>query len=165
MSTSSRRGRQARLALALALALASASAGEAEVSAAGATPAREVREEAGLRERARQYWEARVAGSDRVFEFYAPPEKGGPRGPAEVSEGGNLRFTAFEIEAVEVRAAEALVRVRVEATVPALRQPARSGTPRSALLREAWDRLDGAWYKRPVPRGFGRGTFSDGRKP
>jgi hypothetical protein len=82
-----------------------------------------------------------------------------------VSEGGNLRFTAFQIEAVEVRVDQAVVRVRVEATVPRSRQPARSVAPRRALIRETWERLDGAWYKRPVPRGFGRGSSSDGRKP
>jgi len=168
MSTSTRRGRGALLAPAVALALASVGAARGEVSGGSATPAGtgEVREEAQvLRERAQQYWEARVAGSARVLEFYAPPEKGGPRGPREVSEGGNLRFTAFDIEGVELRGDEASVLVRVEANVPAGRRQARPGSVRSRVLRELWDRVDGDWYKRPVPRGFGRGYSPDRRKP
>src|SRR5262245_3842816 len=125
MSMSSRRGRQLLFALALALPLWSGAAGGSEVSSSGAKPAREARDDADLRERARQYWEARVSGSRRVFEFYAPPEQGGPRDASEVSEGGNLHFTAFEIEGVEVRADQALVLVWVQATVPADRHPAR----------------------------------------
>jgi hypothetical protein len=151
--------------MAVALAGVGAARAEAPGAAATASGTGEVRGEAEiLRERAREYWEARVAGSARALEFYAPPEKGGPRGPAEVSEGGNLRFTGFAIEGVEIRGDGASVLVRVEAMVPADRQPARPGSPRSRLLREAWERVDGAWYKRPVPRGFGRGGSPDRRK-
>jgi hypothetical protein len=168
MSTSSHSGRAALLALAVVLAFARAGAARAEVSAGGATApvAGVARDEAQvLRERAQQYWEARVAGSARVLEFYAPPEKGGPRGPGEVSEGGNLRFTAFEIEGVELGGDAATVLVRVEASLPVRRELARTSAERSRLLREVWDRVDGTWYKRPVPRGFGRGYAPDRRKP
>src|SRR5512145_498244 len=139
MSTSSRSGRVALLALAVVLAFAGAAPAETSAGGATAPVAGAARDEAQvLRERAQQYWEARVAGSERVLEFYAPPEKGGPRGPGELSEGGNLRFTAFEIEGVELGTDAATVLVRVEASLPVRRELARTSAERSRLLREIW---------------------------
>jgi hypothetical protein len=113
-------------------------------------------EQASPRERAQAYWTARVERSRRVLDFYAPPEKGGPTRAAELSEGGNLRYTAFEIEKVDVRGDEATVRLRVAVDVPMSRR-AKPPASRSARVSEKWDRMDGVWYKRPVPRGFSRG--------
>jgi hypothetical protein len=169
MSMSSRRTRARSALLALALALAGPSVARADAAREGAPPvepAAATAEELALRKRALEYWEARVAGSERVFAFYAPPDKGGPRGPGEVSERGNLRFTRFEIEGIELRGDEGAVLVRVEAELPPqLRRrppPAGGGAPR---LRELWDRIDGNWYKRPTPRGFGRKAATKRSEP
>ena len=107
-----------------------------------------------LRERATAYWQARVARSERVLDFYAPPKEGRPNARARVSEGGAVRFIAFEIEGVEVRGDEADVRLRVEASVPMARH---SRAARTASFSETWERVDGVWYKRPVPPGLARG--------
>jgi hypothetical protein len=112
-------------------------------------------EQAIVRERAQAYWAARVERSRRVLEFYASPEKGGPKGPADISEGGNLRYTAFEIEQVDVRGDEAIVQLRVAVDVPMSRHSPVVAS-RTSRVSEKWDRLDGVWYKRPVPRGFAR---------
>lgn len=144
-------------AFAFALAVSGGGSAARPAAAAEVSSARSARpEERELQERVRAYWEARMAGSERVFAFYTPPERGGPRARSDVSERGNLRFTGFEIEKVELRGDEGTVVVRVEAASPdaGTGAPLRSG--RSARVREAWDRVDGTWYKRPVPRGFGR---------
>jgi hypothetical protein len=128
----------------LVVAGAAALVGSATRASGNESPTRDAAQQ--LRERAQAYWEARIARSPRVHEFYAPPRS------AAVSEGGNVQFTAFEIEGVEVRGDDATVEVRVQAHVAL---PTRvGGATHAAHVHEAWHRVGGAWYKRPVPPGF-----------
>ena len=55
-----------------------------------------------LLERAGKYWEARVAGTREVLDFYAPPEQGGPKTARDRSEFGNVRYRAAKIRGVEI---------------------------------------------------------------
>jgi hypothetical protein len=130
---------------ALALALASAAAGESQHAA---SPAGDAGETQILRERARAYWQARSERSPRVYDFYAPSRKGTP-----TSEGGNLRYTEFGIESADVRGDEGSVAVRVRTVGP-------SGQTHAGRFREAWERVDGIWYRRPVAPGLARGSGS-----
>jgi hypothetical protein len=109
-----------------------------------------------LLERARQYWEARVAHSRDVWSFYAPPEKGGPSRPKDVSEFGNVSYTRWEIEGATIDGERALVQVRVSASFPVAVQLEESFWTRT--LREEWIKRDGTWYKKPVPLGFASPT-------
>jgi hypothetical protein len=108
-----------------------------------------------LRDRAQAYWEARASRTARVMEFYAPVEKGGPRRSRDVSEFGNVQFKKFEITEVIEEEDTGTVMLEVEPDLRALPIPAhlrsKIGTQ---MLSEVWLRIDGVWYKKPVPRGF-----------
>lgn len=67
-----------------------------------------------------------------------------------------LRQRAREYWEAELQGHRGTVLVRVEAALPHLARSATRGAIRTARLREAWERVDGTWYKRPIPRGFGR---------
>ena len=109
-----------------------------------------------LRQRVAAYWDARVARTTKVFDFYAPPDKGGPQKARDVSEGGNILFRTYEIEDVEIEGDSALIHLRVSAHVYLNRPSGAAQLQRDAQIQEAWVRVDEAWYKRPIPRGLSR---------
>jgi hypothetical protein len=147
-----------RLLLVAAAAATLAPAGPADAQAtpqaslAAATPGGD---DVPLRRRATAYWEARVARSPQVFDFYPPVELRDDLGGRPLAEGGNMQFTAFEIEGVQVDGDEATVRVAVQARVLLSRASGPAELTRKAVVSEAWQRIDGTWYKRPVPAGLG----------
>ncbi len=109
-----------------------------------------------LEDRAREYWEARVARTPAVYDYYAPPEKGGPTQPKQMSEFGNIHFRTAEIEKVEIEGDRGVVHVRVAMEL-ALGRPSQIPEERlRQVLREEWNRVDGVWYKKPIPRGLSR---------
>lgn len=107
--------------------------------------------DADLLARADAYWKARVAGSDDVASFYPPDTD------AKHTERANVSFSNYEVKGVEVTGTTAVVRVQANmafAVPPQFaRIPDRVLRP---LIAEAWDRIDGVWYKRPVTGGIAR---------
>jgi len=101
--------------------------------------------DAALRERVTAYWKARVARDKAVYAFYPPPEKRLEGGI--LSEGGAVRFDAFQITGVDVDGDSALVTLEIDSHVEgrtAFPVPAFIG---HRTLRERWDLFDGVWYK------------------
>jgi hypothetical protein len=124
-----------------------------------------VNDESALRERAQEYWEARATGSQKVLEFYAPAEKGGPTRAKDVSEFGNIRFKSWDIEGVEVGPERGWVNVKVSVSFPfpaAVRLDERFMT---RTLREEWLKVEGTWYKKPIPMGFSHDHVDTGAAP
>ena len=129
-----------------------ASGGAAESAATAARASGS--DEAVLLERARDYWDARGGRLGKVMEFYAPPDKGGPKQPKDVSEFGNVSYTEWKVEGVQVEGDRGIVEVHVTAgfrlpTPVKLRDDIWKRT-----IHEKWLKVEGAWYKEPIPLGF-----------
>jgi hypothetical protein len=105
-------------------------------------------DEAALRERATSYWKARVARDPSARDFYVPAEKRPEH--TRVAEGGAVRFTAFEIEGVEIQGETAIVSVKVESQIDGKTPFPIPDHIGKRTLRERWDRVDGLWYKQTV---------------
>jgi hypothetical protein len=105
-----------------------------------------------LRERARAYWDARIARSPKVYEFYVPPEKGGASRD-RITEGGNMVFKTAEIEVIELDGDRGDVRVRAAYSV-VLPRAVPLPDVQSMVIREGWSRVDGTWYRDVVPPGL-----------
>lgn len=143
----------AALLLALGLAVPAAQADEhgdksAETPQFG-TP--EQKEE--VRVRVQDYWNARIARERRVMDFYAPAELGGPTGPGDVSEFGNLTYREVEIKDIKVGSnwASVTLKVRLSLMVGNVRLP---DAAEYATITEQWNLVDGTWYKKPIPPGL-----------
>ena len=149
----------AALALTLLLGVGAAGAAEGDPGAAqtGATEAQQ------LLERARAYWDARGARSKQVMEFYAPPEKGGPTRSRDVSEFGNIAYRSWEVESAEVDGDEGLVQVHIVADFPLPTPVKLSRDIMDRTVPEEWIKVDGTWYKKPIPRGFSH-AFNQSRE-
>lgn len=114
-------------------------------------------DEAVLLERADGYWDARRQRLRKVLKYYAPPGKGGPTSLAEVSEAGNLRYLAHEVREAKIDGDTAIVKVWVK--LDAQIRNATFRVPealRESVVRERWIKVDGVWYKKPVPRGLSK---------
>jgi hypothetical protein len=156
-STWNRLRRLVLVTLVIGLALGSApgsSRGEPSDASAVAPAATDssTRTEGDLRARARAYWDARIARSQKVYEFYAPPEKGGASRD-RISEGGNMIFTTATIEAVEIDGDLGVVRVWAEYSV-VLPRAVPLPDVQGMGIREGWSRVDGTWYRDVVPPGL-----------
>lgn len=133
--------------------------------ASGAAAGQDAEERQVLSERAQSYWQARASRSAKVMEFYAPVDKGGPKDPVDVSEFGNVRYKSWEIDSVSVEGDRGLVEIRIQADYNALSRALPRKLVESALnrtVREEWLKVDGVWYKKPIPRGFGKGFRAQG---
>ena len=113
-------------------------------------------DEQALLERAGKYWEARVARSPELLDFYAPPEKGGPKYARDRSEFGNVKYRGAEITGAEIDGDQAMVRIRITASVPLAAAAQLDKAFWTREIREEWLKVDGTWYKKPVPLGFSR---------
>lgn len=117
-------------------------------------------DEKALRQRATEYWEARVARSEKTADFYPPPEKGGP--PVRKADRGNIRFSSFEIEKIAIDGDRALVQVKAKALYGTGEAAiiSQSKFAQEALLAptitDEWKKIDGVWYKKPIRRGLSR---------
>ena len=124
--------------------------------ASSACAAETAGDEQALLERAGKYWEARVAGSPKVLDFYAPPEKGGPKTARDRSEFGNITYRGAEIEGAEIDGDRAWVRIRITAGFPLATAVQLDEGFWTREIREEWLKVEGTWYKKPVPLGFSR---------
>jgi hypothetical protein len=138
-----------------------AEAAQAEKSQAGAKsgdPVAETEDEQALLERARAYWDLRVAGSIKVYDFYPPDVRARGQLPSEF---GGVAYTDYEIERVLTKGERGVVIVRAQQV---LTHPAASTRVRGkefenflkAHLGDEWVEVDGTWYKKPVYGGLSR---------
>ena len=129
-------------------------AGAAPAAETEATPPKAPSDVEALRERATQYWDARIARSTQSLDFYAKTASGEP--PRDVPEFGGVQYGAYQIEKVEVDGDQGMVLVTVP---PADLNLPVSGLPqikRRPQIREAWVKVEGTWYKKPVDRSLSR---------
>ena len=112
-----------------------------------------------LRERATAYWEAKTLRSEAVFDFYAPPEKGGPDRDA-IYEGKQARLDSAVVDTVEVTDGTGIVHVKLEIASFEFLSPAMAMALeqhpelRHRTIRDEWLQVDGTWYRKPrVPFG------------
>ena len=143
----------AALGLGLLLAVPGVRADEARGADGSAARAGSSDEEV-LLERAREYWDARGKRLYKVMEFYAPPEKGGPKQPKDVSEFGNVAYTEWKVERVQIEGGRGIVDILITAAF-ALPAPIKLDDKIwTRTIREEWLKVEGTWYKKPVPLGF-----------
>jgi len=146
--------------LGLALALTSAATAGAqdapakvgEESAAAAESSTADRE--ALKKRAQAYWNARMARSAEVYDFYLPPEKGGPKSLKEISEGGNITWLEAEVTDVKVGTNWGVVYTKVKADIPVAGAFEVPEDLKNRTLQAQWNKVDGEWYKKAIPRGL-----------
>jgi len=121
-----------------------------------ASRAEEAESDSALLERAAKYWEARVARSREVLDFYAPPEKGGPKTARDRSEFGNVKYRAATIQGADIDGDQALVRILITAGFPLITPIKLDKDFWDREIREEWIKVDGIWYKKAIPLGFSR---------
>jgi len=121
----------------------------AETGAEAASTDRET-----LMKRATAYWEARITRSPKVYDFYAPPEKGGPKSLKEISEGGNIQWLEAEVQDAKIGSNWGVVYTRVKAEIPVAGAFELPDDLKERVVQSQWNKVDGEWYKKPVPRGL-----------
>jgi hypothetical protein len=129
-------------------------ADDSTAAAAKAAPTMERGDEEVLRERAAAYWQARQSRSRQVMDFYAPADKGGPTRPKDVSEFGNVGYSSYAIEDVTVDGGTGIVQIAVTAVFPLPLPKKVAKDIMSRKIGEEWLKVDGVWYKKPIPAGF-----------
>ena len=127
---------------------------ETAASEPAAVPEMARSDEEVLRQRATEYWQARMSRSAKVMEFYAPADKGGPTRAKDVSEFGNVGYSSHSVQDVTVEGDRGIVQIQVTAVfpLPVPRKVAKDILNRT--IGEEWLKVDGVWYKRPIPAGF-----------
>lgn len=126
---------------------------------AGAGRAESAPGEAALQERVSAYWDARVARTARVYDFYPGPELGGPKDIAMIGEFGNMRFLDYRIEGIDIDSDTAVVSLTVTTEVTGLRQVHTVKKPRELPAMERWNRICGTWFRKPKRRSLVRSEF------
>jgi hypothetical protein len=103
-----------------------------------------------LRERAAEYWAARVAGDAQAQWQLLEPRGKGRLTPQEYgAQPGGGRYVAYQVEGATVNGLFATVKVRV--LVQLILPP--SSTPRTlprqvTIVEDSWIRIGGVWYRR-----------------
>lgn len=149
MIESTKRIAWAALPLVALLVVGAASSADAEAPAPKAAS-----EVDALRERVTQYWDARIAQDPGSLEFYAKTSSGKP--PRDVPDFGSIRYASYQIEKVEVDGDQGRVLISVppaDLKLPVSSLPEIKRRPR---IREAWVKVEGTWYKKPVDRSLSR---------
>jgi hypothetical protein len=132
----------------------------ASASATAANPAATKSSERALRERVKGFWDARLAHSEKAYDFYLPPAKGGlPR--SSVADGTNVVWQNYEIAGVKITGDRAWVTIQGRVS---LLLPKPMPIPDEALQRvvpEEWRRTDGVWYRQPIEAGLSKAVGED----
>ncbi len=137
------------LALAAVLLVGMPAAADAEAQAPKATSDAEM-----LRERVSQYWDARIAQAPESLDFYAKTSSGKP--PRDVPDFGSIRYASYQIEKIEVDGNEGRVLISVPPADLKLPVSSLPEIKRRPQIREAWVKVEGTWYKKPVDRSLSR---------
>ena len=118
------------------------------------TPASKSAERA-LRARVKGFWDARLARSEKVYDYYLPPEKSG-LSRAAVADGNSMILKQYEIVGVKIDgdSASVTVKTQVELLLPKpMPIPDEMTRP---VVAEQWHRTDGVWYRQPVEAGLSK---------
>jgi len=103
-----------------------------------------------LRQRAAEYWAARVAGDpDAQWKLLEPRGKGRLTAREYGSEPGGGRYLAYQVEEATVKGVFATVKVRV--LVQMILPPSstiRSAPRQVTIVDDGWIRIGGVWYRR-----------------
>jgi hypothetical protein len=118
-----------------------------------ATTSKSKNGEQALRARVKGFWDARVARSEKLSNFYLPPEKGGPP-LAKTIDGTNVIWHEYEIDDVKIDGDTATVTIQGRVSLvlaKPVRVPEEMTRPR---VSEIWHRTNGVWYREPVESGL-----------
>ncbi len=99
-----------------------------------------------LEERAKGFWEARVAGDDlKAYNYEAYAKTGGMTLQQYIqARNSTLKYTAYEVKGTVEKGDEATVKVDVQYH---LIIPARADLNLSTTIDERWVRIDRQWYR------------------
>ncbi len=126
-------------------------------SAAQSVPVAETEDDKALLERARAYWDLRLAASTKVYEFYPPEVQATGRYPAEFA---GVYYKEYEVEYARTDGDRGLVVVQAQQVLDpklAARLKGKDLTEHlKARVGEEWIRVEGAWYKKPNYGGLSR---------
>jgi hypothetical protein len=111
-----------------------------------------------LRDRVTQYWDARVARSEKVYDFYPVPELGGPKDRKMLGEFGNVTFEGYEIEDISVDGDTATVKLQVVADT-STGSPHHKEHAVHVPSQEEWIRVCDTWFRKPVRKSLVRKDF------
>ena len=103
-----------------------------------------------LEERAKGFWEVRVAGDDMKAYNYEAYSKTGKMTLQQYIQARNpaLKYTAYEVKGTVEKGDEATVTVNVQYH---LVMPAMTDLNLWTTIDERWVRLDGQWYRQLEP--------------
>ncbi len=148
----------------LLLSVGGAAARAAEPAAKSeSAPAAKSAEDA-FRARLTEYWDLRIARSEKVYDFYLPAEKGGSK-KEDIADLGGVNYEKYAIEDVKIEGDTAYATLQTEATI-ALPKP--MPLPDSAYkprIVDVWHRTDGVWYREAVEPGLSRVWNKQKQKP
>jgi hypothetical protein len=101
-----------------------------------------------LRQRAADYWAARVSRDYRVQWELSEPRLKGRITPEEYARGkGAIQYLGYEVGDAKIDGSFATVQVKVIARVSLPRSQAKP-VIRSATVGDAWIKVEGVWYRR-----------------
>jgi hypothetical protein len=102
-----------------------------------------------LRERAAEYWAARVARDYRAQWALMEPRFTGRTDPDEYAKGkGAVRYLGYEVGDAKIDGFFATVQVKVLGEVAVPGRATSKPYTKVATLSDAWIRVDGVWYRR-----------------
>ncbi len=145
----------------LLLSVASVSARAAEEapkSAAAQSP------EDAFRARLAEYWDLRIERSQKVYDFYLPPEKGGSE-KEDIADLGGVNYQNYTIEDVKIQGDTAYATLQTEATIALPRPMPLPDEAYKPKIVEIWHRTDGVWYREAIEPGISRVWNKQKKKP
>jgi hypothetical protein len=126
--------------------------GSSTAQGTGPDPARLTRpgqdESLALRQRAAEYWAARVARDYRTQWELSEPRLKGRMTPEEYSAGrGAIQYLGYDVGDADIKGSFASVQVKVIARVTL---PGSQAKPvvRTATVPDGWVKVEGIWYRR-----------------
>jgi hypothetical protein len=113
-----------------------------------------------LRQRAANYWAARVARDYKAQWELSEPRLKGRITPEEYAAGkGAIQYLGYEVGDAKIEGSFATVQVKVIARISLPRSQAKP-VLRTATVPDAWVKVEGVWYRRSDQPREGPGTQS-----
>lgn len=108
-----------------------------------------------FRARLTEYWDLRIARSQKVYDFYLPPEKGGSK-MEDIADLGGVNYQKYVIEDVKIEGDTAYATLQTEATIALPRPMPLPEDAYKPKVVDVWHRTDGVWYREAVEPGISR---------